>query len=167
MYSCATLALVFKSAFQATNFDYIETSAGNTSEVTHSYVTTLHPSLCSEIESTLNVRISVIIVSRMMLNIMEAADRRVNNDHESNEESLETDHNLSVMHFTTHFNPEYSTFATNSLGPSILGQRQSIFGHDSPEISPKSRIGAQNHDSTNESSDSEPYAHCELQLTEV
>ncbi|KLO05186.1 hypothetical protein SCHPADRAFT_733812 [Schizopora paradoxa] len=90
----------------ATDFDYIETGAGNTSEVTHS--------------------ISVIMASRMMLNIMEAADRRVSNEHETNDESTENVYDISAMHFTTHFNPEFSTIATSPLYPSIPGQRPSI-----------------------------------------
>jgi len=66
--------------FCVTNFDYLETSAGNSSEITHS--------------------ISVIIVSRMMLNIMEAADA---DEHGNSDDSMESRPNFSTIHFTTQY----------------------------------------------------------------
>jgi len=83
-YSVMTVANVINFVlFCAESFDFIEGGAGNSSELTHS--------------------ISVIIVSRAMLNLMEAVDPLSGDDNENNNINDHTEGrpNLSTFQFTT------------------------------------------------------------------
>ncbi len=67
--------LTIHNVFQAESFNFIEGGAGNSSELIHSYVNPFtRSSVTSRSEYKLYNRISVIVVSRMMLNLMEAVD---------------------------------------------------------------------------------------------
>jgi len=80
--------------FWTEDFDFIEASAGNSSEIAHS--------------------ISVIIVSRMMLNIMEAADSQGGDySEDSDNRSAESQCNLSSVRFAT----QHSAVTTGPRGP--------------------------------------------------
>jgi len=92
--------------FWAENFNFIEAGAGNSSEITHS--------------------ISVIIVSRMMVNIMEAADPHAGYNHEDSNNRTENGPKFSTLRFPTQFSVVTGT--TSLLGPSI--QRPSEYSHE-------------------------------------
>jgi len=81
-----------------TIYNYFETSAGNGSEITHA--------------------ISVIVLSRMMLHIMEAPEPHANTFDDENEKCCgrrESGPNITTMHFASRF----SVIANGHLGRSI------------------------------------------------
>ncbi len=109
--------------FKAETFNYIETSAGISSEIIHSYVDPPTNSFFFlAMTSGFNLlypRISVIIVCRMMLNIMEASDPQVGDYSDSQSESQR---NLSSVRFVT----QHSAITTGPRGHLMLQASESV-----------------------------------------
>jgi len=101
LYYCVMTAanVVNFAMFWAETFNYIETSAGISSEIIHS--------------------ISVIIVCRMMLNIMEASDPQVGDYSDS---QLESQRNLSSVRFVT----QHSAITTGPRGHLMQQASESV-----------------------------------------
>lgn len=107
--------LTIHNVFQAESFNFIEGGAGNSSELIHSYVNPFtRSSVTSRSEYKLYNRISVIVVSRMMLNLMEAVDPLGGDFSEDSNYHPEGRPNLSTFQIAT----QNSVPSTGPLGRS-------------------------------------------------